>query len=97
MEYEIMLKRPADLPRERLIGLVEQILGSDFPAGRTIDIDDPLSDLGMSSLKMVNLMLTVEAEFGIAIPQQDITPDNFLSIASMEALVAKLTAAMPSS
>ena len=38
-----------------------------------------LSDLGISSLKMVNLMLAVELEFDIAIAQSDITPENFHS------------------
>jgi acyl carrier protein len=39
---------------------------------------------------MVNLMLAVEVEFDISIPQTDITPDNFRSVASVEALVARL-------
>jgi acyl carrier protein len=38
---------------------------------------------------MVNLMLAVELEFDIAIPQSDITPENFQSCASIEALVEK--------
>jgi acyl carrier protein len=37
-------------------------------------------------------MLAVEVEFAITIPQADITPENFASIASVEALVLKLTA-----
>jgi acyl carrier protein len=36
---------------------------------------------------MVNLMLAVEVEFDIAIAQSDITPENFHSLASIEALV----------
>lgn len=75
--------------RERLIGLVRQILGPPA-ANRPLPIDARLSDLGMSSIKMVNLMLAVEGEFSIAIPQQDITPENFHSIASVEALVSRL-------
>jgi acyl carrier protein len=73
--------------------MIEQILGDDSSAKRNINIEDSLSDLGMTSLKMVDLMLSVEAEFDIAIPQQEITPDNFLSIASLEAMVARLTVA----
>ena len=49
-----------------------------------------LSELGISSLRMVNLMLAVEVEFDIAIPQSDITPENFHSIGSIEALVLRL-------
>jgi acyl carrier protein len=38
---------------------------------------------------MVNLMLAVELEFDIAIPQSDITPENFHSVAAIESLVVR--------
>jgi acyl carrier protein len=38
----------------------------------------------------VNLMLAVELEFDIAIPQSDITPENFQSLRSIQGLVAKM-------
>lgn len=75
--------------RERLIGLVRQILGAPA-ASRLIQIDARLSDLGISSIKMVNLMLAIETEFDIIIPQTEITPDNLESIASVERLLEKL-------
>jgi acyl carrier protein len=77
--------------RERLIGLIRNILGAQA-ATRPLAIDARLSDLGMSSIKMVNLMLAVEVEFDITIPPGDITPGNFESIASVEALVLKVSA-----
>ncbi len=46
----------------------------------------------MSSIKMVNLMLAIEVEFDLTIPQAEITPDNFRSIASVELLVRRLGA-----
>jgi acyl carrier protein len=75
--------------RGRLIGLVAQILD---PTGvlKSIPADARLTDVGMSSIKMVNLMLSVESEFGITIPSTQITPENFQSIASIEALVSGL-------
>jgi acyl carrier protein len=75
--------------RERLIGLIRQILG---PAGgaRPMPIDARLSDLGMTSIKMVKLMLAIEVEFNLAIPQADITPETFESIASVEAMLTRL-------
>jgi len=76
-------------PRERLIGIVRRILGPPESA-RPLPIDVRLSDLGMSSIKMVNLMLEIETEFELAIPGADITPDNFESIASIEFLIEKL-------
>jgi acyl carrier protein len=36
---------------------------------------------------MVNLMLAVEVEFDIAIPQTEITPENFHSVDSIRLLV----------
>ena len=51
-----------------------------------------LSEIGLSSIDMVNLMLAVEAEFDIQIPQSELTVDNFRSIESMERLVDRLKA-----
>ena len=78
-------------PRERLIGLIRQILGPPA-ASRPLPIDARLSELGMSSIKMVNLMLAIEVEFGLTIPQAEITPENFESIVSVERLVRRLGA-----
>jgi len=50
--------------------------------------DDNLRDAGLTSLDMVNLMLAVEAEFDIEIPQSAMTPDNFDTIRAIEALVS---------
>ena len=55
-------------------------------------INARLSELGMSSIKMVNLMLAIEVEFNLTIPQAEITPDNFESIVSVEQLVRRLSA-----
>jgi acyl carrier protein len=75
--------------RERLLRLVAQILGK-ADAAAAVPPEARLSELGMSSIKMVNLMLAVETEFDLTIPQSDITPDNFRSVASVEALLARL-------
>jgi acyl carrier protein len=76
-----------DRVNDRLIGLVKAVLGSGATTPDPFPLDAQLSDLGISSLKMVNLMLAVEVEFDIAIAQSDITPENFHSLASIEALV----------
>lgn len=49
---------------------------------------DNLRDAGLTSLDMVNLMLAIEAEFDIEIPQSAMTPDNFDTIAAMDTLVS---------
>ncbi|HSY04956.1 MAG TPA: phosphopantetheine-binding protein [Steroidobacteraceae bacterium] len=77
--------------RDRLLRQVAQILGKP-EAASTLPVDGRLSELGMSSIKMVNLMLAVELEFDLTIPQSDITPENFRSVASIEALLERLLA-----
>ena len=46
-----------------------------------------LRDAGLTSLDMVNLMLSIEAEFDIEIAQEQMTPENFDTIAAIDALV----------
>jgi acyl carrier protein len=84
-------QRPAQATRERLIELVRQ-MQDQREAPRLLSIDARLSDLGLSSIKMVSLMLAVEAAFDITIPQSEITPENFHSISTIEALVVRLVA-----
>jgi acyl carrier protein len=73
----------------RLIALVKAVLGAGSVIPNPFPLDAQLSDLGISSLKMVNLMLAVELEFDIAIAQTDITPENFHSLQSIEALIGR--------
>ena len=75
--------------REQLVVLVKQLLGANAVLPNPFPVDQQLSDLGISSLKMVNLMLAVELDFDIAIPQSDITPENFHSVAAIQALVVR--------
>ena len=55
-----------------------------------VEHDGDLRAAGLSSLDIVNLMLTVESEFAVAIPERDMTPANFRSIARIAALLRDL-------
>jgi acyl carrier protein len=77
---------------DRLVALVKAVLGTGSVVPKDFPVDAQLSDLGVSSLKMVNLMLAVEVEFDIAIAQGDITPENFHSLQSIEALIERTLA-----
>jgi acyl carrier protein len=77
------------LPALRVLGLVEEILARRRPLAPILP-DNDLREAGLTSLEMVNLMLAVEAEFGVAIPDGDMTPKNFRSISAIDALVASL-------
>ncbi len=79
--------------KDRLIGIVEQLLGPDAVIPRPFPLDQQLSDFGLTSLKMVNLMLAVEMEFDILIPQADITPENFHNLGAIARLVARILGA----
>jgi len=79
---------------DKLLRLVENILAknaaSESTLSRSIPIDGDLVEIGMTSVDMVSLMLAVEAEFDVMIPTADITPQNFRSIAAIDALVSRL-------
>jgi acyl carrier protein len=80
----------AEAVADRLILLVKHVSGSAAVFPSPFPVDTQLSELGVTSLKMVNLMLAVEVEFDIAIPQSDITPDNFQSVSAIQSLVQRI-------
>jgi acyl carrier protein len=51
---------------------------------------DDLREAGLTSMDMVNLVLAVELEFGLMIPEISITPTNFRSVAAISSLVGTL-------
>jgi acyl carrier protein len=73
--------------RHRVMALVKAILEQNAITA-TVEPDTRLVDVGLTSMDMVNLMLGVEAEFDFTIPQSEITPENFQSVKSLEAMVA---------
>jgi len=77
--------------RERLLRLVAEGLGRPDEAAM-LPLEARLSELGMSSIKMVILMLALEREFGLTIPQGDITPENLRSVASIDRMLVRLLA-----
>jgi acyl carrier protein len=71
----------------RIVALVKSILEQNSIAVEVAP-DTKLVDAGLTSMDMVNLMLGVEAEFDFMIPQDQITPENFQSVETLERLVA---------
>ena len=84
-----MLDRVNPSPAGRIATLVRQLLEKRGIAG-SVGLDDDLAASGLSSLDTVNLMLAVEAAFGVKISDRDMTPANFRTIARIEALVGGL-------
>jgi acyl carrier protein len=58
--------------------------------GGTVTADADLREVGLTSLDMVDLVLSVECAFDLQIPEAQITPANFRSISAIDALVNAL-------
>jgi acyl carrier protein len=74
-------------PKDRIIAIACRMLLKRGVAAIP-GSDDNLREAGLTSLDMVNLMLAIEAEFDIEIPQSAMTPDNFDTVAAIDALVS---------
>jgi acyl carrier protein len=71
----------------RILALVKSILEQNAITTE-VGPETRLVDVGLTSMDMVNLMLGVEAEFDFTIPQSEITPENFQSVATLERMIA---------
>jgi acyl carrier protein len=89
-----VLDRTGNSSADRVACLVRELLAKraiDKPVGHS----DSLTEIGLSSLDIVNLMLGVETQFAVKIPDREMTPSNFRSIAQIDQLVRKLLDAGP--
>ncbi len=55
--------------------------------------DADLHTAGLTSMATVKLMLAIEAAYDVAIPDAELTPENFRSITAIAALLERLQAA----
>jgi acyl carrier protein len=72
---------------KRIVSLVAAILERNSIVAE-VTPSVRLVDIGLTSMDMVNLMLGVEAEFDFAIPQSEITPENFQSVETLQRMIA---------
>jgi acyl carrier protein len=84
-----MLFRPAFQPEPKIADVIHRLL-RDRSIDREFTLQDNLRDVGLTSLDMTSLVLAVEGEFSIRIPDRAITPANFMSVATIGRLVATL-------
>jgi acyl carrier protein len=70
----------------RINSIVGQFVGNPEKVAPQQD----LQELGMTSMQMVNLMLSIEAEFDLTIPSTKLVPANFRTIENIEALLREL-------
>jgi acyl carrier protein len=83
-----MLDRPDPSHRAAVLEIVGRLLARRA-IGREVLPDEDLREL-LTSMDMVNLMLAIETELDLKIPERRMTPASFRSIAAIEALVADL-------
>jgi acyl carrier protein len=86
-----MLDRPTHSTRDRAFAVVSRLLARR-PLRVALTVESDLRESGLTSLDMFGLMLAVESEFGVTLPQSAMTPENFQSVAAIEALVTALQA-----
>ena len=85
-----MLDRSNESVADRVAALVRKVLDRE-EINKHVGPDDDLRASGLSSLGLVNLMLSVETEFDLKIPERDMTPTNFRSIMRIAELVDTLS------
>jgi acyl carrier protein len=79
---------PPHSRRSDLRGIVADLLKAR-DIDRQVADDETLAEAGLTSTDMVALLLAVEATFDIEVRQDDITPEVFRSIATIDAMLAK--------
>jgi len=88
-----MADRSSNSATERVISVVQRLL-TQRSINRPIAPADDLRDAGLTSMDMVNLVLAVESEFDLMIPEASITPANFRSVAAISSLIGALQQAI---
>lgn len=82
-----------DLPRlERALLLLvrDHLLDG---AASDLDVLTSLSDAGLDSMAIMQLLLLIEQRFGLWLPEEDLTHENFACIRSLARAVARRQAA----
>ena len=74
---------------ERVVTVVQRLV-EERAITRPFSADDTLTEVGLTSLDAVKLVLLVEDEFNIEIPLSELTVANFRSIATISRLVNRL-------
>ena len=84
-----MADHSSNLATDRVLAVVQRLL-KQRSISRSVDPTDDLRDAGLTSMDMVNLVLAVESEFDLMIPETSITPAHFRSVAAISSLVGAL-------
>ena len=72
--------------QERVLSVIRNVLAQNAIIA-DVHPESRLVDIGLDSMDMVALMLKVEAEFDLTLPQPEITPENFQSVKTLEVMI----------
>jgi acyl carrier protein len=72
--------------QDRVLSLVRSVIKENAIA-TDVHPESRLVDMGLCSMDMVTLMLKVEAEFDLTLPQPEITPENFQSVKTLGLMI----------
>jgi acyl carrier protein len=75
--------------REAAFRAYTDLLSSYLPlaASNSLDPTSALVDLGLDSFNTVEILVRLEEEFGIELPDEELTPETFETVASLWSLV----------
>jgi acyl carrier protein len=76
-------------PISKLSSIVAEI-AQKHDVNHRIAATDHLVDSGMTSMAMVDLLLAIEAELDVTIPQREMTPSNFQSIETLAGMLRRI-------
>jgi acyl carrier protein len=78
--------------REDLLTFVRDEIVADG-SGASIDENEPLIERGLiDSIALLKITTYIEERTGLRVPDDEVTPDNFQSVADIDQLVARLRA-----
>jgi acyl carrier protein len=73
-------------PEARLITLLRPFLRL-LPADADLPMDAELGKLGLDSMQSIELLMALEQEFGVTIPDEKITVETFATPANLLSLI----------
>jgi acyl carrier protein len=73
----------------RVINAVQQVL-TEHSISVQVHPDDSLFQVGLNSLDMLNLVLSLEAVFDVTIPEAEITIANLRTTSTLSSLIGRL-------
>ncbi|MFD9706408.1 phosphopantetheine-binding protein [Lentzea sp. NPDC059081] len=74
-------------PASSLIDAVREILVRTLPGGAAPADDAPLRELGLSSLRMVRVVVALREELGCELPDDLLRPETFHSVRTLVSAV----------